>query len=215
MKKAKKENKLVKMILPVACLAIVGLLFMGVSAKAEISVMDRLLQIAGNVWGNRLPVPEAGEISFGAMPGNELFSDTFTVNGITTWYERHDGLFSATTTPCAFQSPAATSTLTHAMLYLDVSTTTISSVYFHKAASTSNNATTTQIGEVFTIADGGAGLSIVASTTWSASTNMADLIFTPNQWLNITMLPADEDLDGTPGTVSPTGKCQATFVELR
>lgn len=222
--KKKKESKL-NILLPIVSLVIVGIMFLSISAvRAEVSVMDRLLQIAGNVWGNRLPIPEAGEISFGAMPGSEIFTEFFTVNGITTWYKRHDGLKAASTTPCALQSPAATSTLQFASIQLDVSTTSISIIEIAKSVSTDNTATTTKIGSVTTLSASATNVSIVASTTPSGTNAFADgadagkvgsLIFAPNEWLVFKMIPDDTDGDGTPGTVSPTGVCQAEFKELR
>uniref|UniRef100_A0A6M3XQM3 Uncharacterized protein n=1 Tax=viral metagenome TaxID=1070528 RepID=A0A6M3XQM3_9ZZZZ len=74
MKKVKNNTKKDLIIGGVAIAVLV--LMLGISqVKAEISIMDRLLQIAGNVWGNRLPVPEAGEVSFGAFPGPDIYAD--------------------------------------------------------------------------------------------------------------------------------------------
>jgi len=45
------------------------------SASAEFSIMDRLLQIAGQTWGNKLPVPDMGDITLGAFPGGDIYND--------------------------------------------------------------------------------------------------------------------------------------------
>jgi len=86
MKKLKKENRLVKMLLPVACLAIVGILFMGVSAKADLSLMDRIGNRAGDILGNFFVSKVADtdfEVSeiFGAFPGPDIYSEIYFRDG--------------------------------------------------------------------------------------------------------------------------------------
>jgi len=51
------------------------------------------------------------ELPLGAMPGNELSTEDFTVNGVRTWYLRADVNRSSTTTLCTIKLPTATSTI--------------------------------------------------------------------------------------------------------
>ena len=110
----------------------------------------------------------------------------------------------ATTTICAFQSPAASSTLDFASLNLSSLSVAETVVTLGKA--TTAFATTTLIGNQITVA-ANAATTIVASTT--AAQNIANAhIFAPNSWL----------VFGVQGTTSPlilpVGKCQARFIEL-
>lgn len=43
-------------------------------ASAEFSLMDKVAQIAGTVWGNKLPVPDLEDVSFGAFPGGDIYN---------------------------------------------------------------------------------------------------------------------------------------------
>lgn len=56
------------------------------SANAEFSLLDRVAQVAGNIWGERMPVPALDDISVGAMPGGDTYNvvsvhDIFTQGG--------------------------------------------------------------------------------------------------------------------------------------
>lgn len=132
----------------------------------------------------------------GALTGPDLPYTYFGVGGVRQ-HKLAGSLTTATTTVCAIQSPVATSTLVHAGIRFDVSSTTASTLTAAKA--TTPYATTTLL-----FADhisAGAQASIVATTT----TN--NYVFGPSEYLVYA-------LSGGAGTFSPTGNCQATFEAL-
>jgi hypothetical protein len=108
-------------------------------------------------------------------------------------------LTAATTTVCALQSPAATSTLVRGGVRLSVSSTTASTVTIAKA--TTAFATTTWLTNESVGANAQATIIVPATTT---PTGQAFQIFAPNEWLVVGM-------SGGVGTFSPTGVCQATW----
>jgi hypothetical protein len=109
----------------------------------------------------------------------------------------------ATTTVCAIQSPAATSTLRSAGVRFTVSSTTASLVTLNK--STTAFATTTLIGEEMAVS-ANAQATIVATTT-TAQDEAEVTTFGPNEWFVVGM-------EGGVGTFSPSGVCHATFEEF-
>lgn len=140
--------------------------------------------------------------SFGALAGPDIASNYLKWgggNGVRV-YPTARALSTATTTVCAIQSPAATSTLRYFGIKFDVSSTTASIITIAKA--TTAFATTTQIGTDYNIAANAQGF-IQASTSPAAD---AATVFAPNTWIVVGMR-------GGTGTFSPTGACQATFEE--
>lgn len=148
------------------------------------------------------PVTKIVEQTFGGA--SSVFNQPdLTVNGVTE-YKYSVGLTQATTTICAIQSPAATSTLRFAAVRFSVSSTTASTVTMAKSATAF--ATTTAIG--------GGALAASAQGTFSATTTPATLTsldgvttFAPSQWIVVGMA-------GGTGTFSPSGVCQAVFVAI-
>lgn len=130
-----------------------------------------------------------------------LAANDFINGGVETIGNRTASLTQATTTVCAIQSPAATSTLQSASILLTVSSTTASSVVLAKA--TTAFATTTNLNTEAVAAN--AQATIVAST--SPTGGNKDLIFSPSTWLVVGM-------SGGTGTFSPTGVCTATWTTL-
>lgn len=142
---------------------------------------------------------EAGAVSSYNFPSRFL-----SFGGVREWAWSATLPTQATTTICAFQSPAASSTLDFASLNLSSLSVAETVVTLGKA--TTAFATTTLIGNQITVA-ANAATTIVASTT--AAQNIANAhIFAPNSWL----------VFGVQGTTSPlilpVGKCQARFIEL-
>jgi hypothetical protein len=121
-------------------------------------------------------------VTVGAMPGNELQGPCFKVNGVETCYARVDGR-TASTTLCSIKAPSATSTLVNASVEIISSSSTAGLITIAKAASTSNNATTTLLGSQYL-------LTVDTRDTIHASTTAAQLsaeaeIFGPNTYLNV------------------------------
>jgi hypothetical protein len=100
---------------------------------------------------------------------------------------------------CALQAPAATSTLVSAIVNLDTSTT--SATTMNMAQGVSASATTTRIN--FTgVAANAQGVTLIASST--PTIHNAN-VFAPSSWLVVS-------LTGGNGTYSPTGSCAATWI---
>lgn len=143
-------------------------------------------------------------VSLGSNATPDIQSPYYTVGGDRVWKARSDSPVQATTTPCAFQSPAATSTLVSASVLLTVSSTTASIVTIAKAANAF--ATTTLIGSQYSIG-ANAMATIVASTTISSGATSDTLTFAPSQWLVF-------GIQGNIGTFSVSGRCRAVFQEI-
>jgi hypothetical protein len=122
--------------------------------------------------------------------------------GIFTSATRVSALNQATTTVCAIQSPAATTTLQSAGISFTVGSTTAAIVSLAKA--TSAFATTTSLGQ--------ASLAANAQGTFTASTTkLLDVpldglsVFAPSTWFVVGMAGLGSQ------TYTPTGVCQAVF----
>lgn len=129
-------------------------------------------------------------------------SDDFVINGATTTVKKTTSLNSATTTICALQSPAATSTLSDATIRLSVSSTTASTLTFAKDSD--GNGSSTPFHAVSVAAGAQVTADLLATTTTAGVLNYT---FGPSEYFTVTMA-------GTPGTFSPTGVCQAVFVSI-
>lgn len=174
-------------------------------ATGILSVIAAVLIVFGIQGALHSSAPVAG--------GTEVRSpnvDTVTYSGVQTTLRRNGGtlatvgtpgLTQATTTVCAIQSPAATSTLVAGFIKEDVSSTTASTITIAKAASAF--ATTTLINTI-SVSANAATLGIAASTTLSAL-EQTNRTFAPNQWLVFGQ-------SGGTGTFSPTGTCVAQWI---
>lgn len=123
-----------------------------------------------------------------------------SVNGVVTTYGRVTTLTAATTTVCAIQSPAATSTLQFGSLKLTVGSTTAITVTLAKSSTAF--ATTTLLNSA-SIAAGAQG-TVIASTTESVNPDGLG-VFSPSTWFVA-------GIAGGTGTFSPTGICQVTWI---
>lgn len=117
-------------------------------------------------------------------------------------------LTQATTTVCAIQSPAATSTLVAGSVKFTVSSTTASTVTIAKA--TTPFATTTLLRTESVGANAQATIPFASSTSVASTAAWAleqtNLTFAPNSYVVVGMA-------GGTGTFSPTGECRALFIE--
>lgn len=132
----------------------------------------------------------------GAVSTPDFLSNHYSVGGLRAWKYKYT-LRTATTTVCAIQSPAATSTLKSAGIRLDTSSTTASIVVAAKSATAF--ATTTFLF--------GGNVAANAKTATVATTTTNNFVFGPSQWLVMSM-------QGGAGTFSPVGICQAEFEDL-
>lgn len=134
----------------------------------------------------------------GSVSSPDIQSPYFSVGGLQQW-KASVSLTTATTTVCAIQSPAATSTLESAGVLFTTGSTTASTITLAKAATAF--ATTTSLGR-HVLAANAAG-QLQASTTQTVGLNDTT-VFGPNQWFVIGM-------EGGIGTFSPVGQCHATW----
>lgn len=196
---------------------IAALLFMAVGmfatpASAELSIWDRIAQVAGQILGNRLSdrvdsMPDA--TIFGAVSGPSVDFPSWTVNGVETFYYTA-GLNKASTTLCSFKSPTATSTLDFASIKITTGTTTSGVIEIGKSNTVAYDATTTSLGK--TVAGAITQLTLLASTTPEAlggvsATDSAN-VFAPNTWLVFKYGVAET---GTTNVF--VGSCKAIFIE--
>lgn len=160
-----------------------------------------VLLVGGFVF--RAPVVEN---AFGALAGPDIPSP-YLMWGNVREYRGGQALTQATTTPCAIQSPAATSTLVELGVKVDVASSTVSTRW-DIAKATTAFATTTAIGTLQNI-PAGAQAFFHASTSPAAG---AVEVFAPNTWVVIGV--RDGITPGTAGTgFVPVGRCQASFIE--
>lgn len=166
------------------------------------------------------PQPEPNQQTYGGMPGNLIPGNCYVSNGVTTCSK--GGAFTqATTTVCAIQAPAATSTMIDGGANFSISSTSASFVTIAKA--TTQYATTTILA-TSTVSANAQGYSDamatssnpsgVTATPLSISTAnqlvLTDRTFAPNTWMVVGMAPTAAQSGGG-ATFSPVGYCHATF----
>ena len=138
----------------------------------------------------------AQEEALGASASPDSPFSWESVGGVRRFYGSM-AMNTATTTVCAIQSPAVTSTLTYFSAVWDVSSSTASTVTLAQAANAF--ATTTQLGVNHSIAADAQSILVASSTALSANNILA-----PSQFVVIGM-------KGGSGTFSPVGYCKAEF----
>jgi hypothetical protein len=133
----------------------------------------------------------------GSVSSPDISSPWFSFGDVRQWASRTTSLIQASTTVCSLQSPASTSTLAFVSIQLDVSTTTASELQFSVGNSPSGTSTlvSPSINKV----------SANAKATLASSTNV---VFSPNQYLTVGMVAVSATQ-----TVSPSGQCQAIWVQ--
>lgn len=137
----------------------------------------------------------------GSVVGPELLSPFFSVDGVKHEY-RKAKFNTATTTPCALKSPAATSTLAFASAQVTTASSTATTWTLAKA--TTAFATTTLL-NTFSLGSGVLGTMVATSTTVVAVDDQT--VIAPNQYL----------VWGVAGTAVSdvtklNGVCQAEFI---
>jgi len=192
------KNKLLKLKLSAAIVLIfvvgIAAVYGGVKAYQSYGDAPKVV-VEGNYIEASGPVEKMGAVASPDIPFNWL-----SVGGVREWaYSMTPN--TATTTICAFASPAATSTLDFASVALTTSSSTASIITVAKAATA--YATTTVISSPITIS-ANAQAEIVASSTYS---NQAAWVFGPSQYLVVGM-------QGGVGTMSPAGTCKVRWIQL-
>ena len=162
-------------------------------------------QVVQTETSGDVSIVDENGVDLGAMPGPVITSPCLTINGVNTCYKSL-GLARGTSTPCAIKSPSATSTLMVGSISFTTATTIASFIEIGRA--TNPTATTTKIGDSFTIAANGTA-TMIASSSGSSVANEAATKFPPNTYFVVKMGL------GTGLTANPVGKCQAVFVETK
>jgi len=143
---------------------------------------------------------KAQNLVTGSVTSPDISSPYISFGDVRHWAAQDSDLTQATTTVCALQSPASTSTLQFGdAKFVVASSTQNSTITLAKA--TTPYATTTLLGK-YVIASGAQG-TVIAST--SPTTGDA-VIFSPNTYFVVGM-------QGGGGTFSPTGNCSAVWIE--
>ena len=142
------------------------------------------------------PVQNVTNQVLGAAGGSTFNQNDLTVGGVTE-FKYSISMLVASGTPCAIQSPNATSTLRYAAAR--VASTSASAVFFEYGKATTAFATTTLLG-TGSLAANTPG-TLVASTTLTGIDPTGT--FSPNQWLV---------LKG--GNSQVGGVCQAVFIAI-
>lgn len=138
----------------------------------------------------------------GSVASPDIMSPYFSFGGTRVWSAHNETLKTSTTTVCALQSPAATSTLISASINFKYSSTTASTVTIAKGATA--YATTTSFGD-YDIAAGKSATAIASTTSTVAIVDPMQ-VFAPSQWVVFGMA-------GGVGNFSPTGSCQAVWIQ--
>lgn len=136
----------------------------------------------------------------------DFASPYISIGGISEWYSRSSTLVSSTT-PCAIQSPIATSTLQQGSFDFSSSTATggpNTTTRVTIAKSATAFATTTTLAQI-SMSSPVMNFPLIASTTPPAG-SANTLVFQPNTWLVVSV-------EGATG-YSFTGTCTAQFTQI-
>lgn len=163
----------------------------------------------GPMVGGNTPVPTQQDPTFGAVASPDVISPYLTVGGVRHWFGRKDTLTQASSTACAIQSPAATSTLVHGSVRLTLASSSASIIQLAKSSQLTG--TSTPIGSPLFIAASGQGTLVASSTI--ADAQAGDFVFAPLQWFTVGIAGADSG-DPTPEGMAPIGSCNAKWIEL-
>lgn len=172
--------------------------------KLSTIILSGIVALAVSAGTLFLVTPEAAPVVVGS--GGAISNvNYYSAAGVTTYYGSA-GLKSATSTPCAIQSPAATSTLMAAGLRLDNASST--ATIWVIAKGTTPFATTTAFGTEYTVGASGQAF-IQASTSPTAG---AATVLAPNTYIVFGARAAITAGDtGGLGFV-PVGQCSAEFL---
>jgi hypothetical protein len=160
--------------------------------KTILVIVGALVVIAVSVGLSFLVIPskitvvdnngKPTDVPVGALTGPDIPSTWLRVGGVTHYFAHMNGN-TASTTLCSMKAPVATSTLISATVEITSGSSTAGLITIAKAASTSNNATTTILGNQILLTASTED-TINASTTAAQKAAEAE-IFGPSTYLNI------------------------------
>lgn len=181
------------------------------SLKGILAAVAGMLVVIAGLIGSYQSAPPA-DISFGAIPGSEVNSPTFTVNGVPHRYY-HAAMMSTSTNVCTFLSPSATTTLVSArarftMSDSDKKGSTMTDLIFTRASD--NWASTTKItGVAFTAGNNAELVATTTSHTPSGTALLTDNIVKPNSYLKFAVIGTS-----TTGVYNIKGLCDVVLGEF-
>lgn len=195
------KNLNMKLKASLALLLLVGVVGGGMAVKAFSSDKGAInvFENGANVTLNQDVTQQEETLGAAASPDSPF--NWASWGGVKSYYGSMS-MSSATTTVCAIQSPAVTSTLDFASANFDVASTTASIVTMARSAT--QYVTTTLLSNELSISANAGGLVIASSTLMDAN---GGNVFAPSQWLVISMRGGA----GNPTLFSPEGKCKAVF----
>lgn len=144
----------------------------------------------------------------GSVSSPDINSPYFSVNNVRR-YKARIPFTQGTTTPIAYLTPAATSTLERATCRINTASTT--ATFWILAKATTAFATTTAFGTEFAPGANGYGTFIASSTPGAAG---AKDVFAPNTYLVLGVRGGDSNGDTNPRGFVPDGACNFTFEEV-
>ena len=149
--------------------------------------------------------------SLGAVSGPDLFVPYLSVNEVRRTYKAM-AFAAATTTPCVFQAPSATSSLESLVIHQSQATTTNLTYQIFKTANETFATTSgTQIGTDFVLT--GARPALVEEDLVPTIVGSTTVGFKPNETLVVSwgQTAADSNLYEGTHTDTLTGSCRAVF----
>ena len=164
-------------------------------------VVMAIASLIGAFHSVTVNLPQQQSQQYGSVSGPDSYFDYYNENGVVK-YNRVMKPIAATTTPCTFKSPNATTSLE--VFTLNVTTATSPAATFVLATSTVTNATTSLISNVGTLSASAQGFFI-----WHAGTNNS--IVAPNTYVS---LGAQNGGAATALGYTFGGLCTATFRQI-
>lgn len=165
-----------------------------------------ILSLIGGWAGSLLHGVKTVQSPLGSLTGPDIQSPYLNVNSVRHEY-RGMNLTLATTTPCALQSPSATSTLVHASLAVTTASSTATTWTIAKASTA--YATTTRLG-TFSLGSGALGTMVASSTQTSVSGDTKTVddvsVVAPNTFI------VWSKAGDTPAGTGLGGVCRAEFI---
>lgn len=150
------------------------------------------------------PQGPAAKTTLGALAGPDLPYPYIGVGGMREYRSYRTSLIQGSSTVCALQSPAATSTLRYGGITFTLATATIAFLDIAKvSASGVATSSTNKFGTTYQIPASAQG-TVVASTT--STTYDANGVFAPNTFLSF-IIQSQGDSSGN----VPTGTCEAAW----
>lgn len=166
-----------------------------------VAILSAIVVLVGASLTQTAPQVIVPGVKVGALSSPDIQSPYLSFGGVRRWAGAMD-MRAATTTVCAIQSPAATSTLIAATWQITLGTSTAATI--DMGTSTTAFATTTNL-----VAAKSIGSNAQGYATWSsAGANADDAMMAPNTW--VVVKTAGAGLNG----YTYTGRCQAQFEQI-